>query len=110
MPEEKPTYATKILTENLTENILTKKLPESKVCQKKMEPFDFENLPIDIKISILKKVVGADRKELENIQQVHSEWLFITKSNDFMKPIFGKFFYLYWYGLLRVRFIKGALY
>ena len=94
MPEEKAICGTKILTENLTEN-LTKKLPENKGCQKKVEPFDFENLPIDIKISILKKVVGADRKELENIQQVHSEWLFITKSNDFMKPIFGKFSVFY---------------
>ena len=51
---------------------------------------NFNDLPIDIKIAILKKVVGSDRKELEKIQQVHPHWLFITKTNDFMTPIFGK--------------------
>lgn len=51
---------------------------------------NINDLPIDIKIAILKKVVGSDRKELEKIQQVHPHWLFITKTNDFMTPIFGK--------------------
>ena len=50
---------------------------------------NINDLPIDIKIAILKKVVGSDRKELEKIQQVHPHWLFITKTNDFMTPIFG---------------------
>ena len=50
----------------------------------------FNDLPIDVKIAILKKSVGSDRKELEKIQQVHPHWLFITKTNDFMTPIFGK--------------------
>ena len=49
----------------------------------------FNDLPIDVKIAILKKTVGSDRKELEKIQQVHPHWLFITKTNDFMTPIFG---------------------
>lgn len=49
---------------------------------------NINDLPIDIKIAILKKVVGSDRKELEKIQQVHPHWLFITKTNDFMTPIF----------------------
>ena len=50
----------------------------------------FNDLPIDVKIAILKKSVGSDRKELEKIQQVHPHWLFFTKTNDFMTPIFGK--------------------
>ena len=50
----------------------------------------FNDLPIDVKIAILKKTVGSDRKELEKIQHVHPHWLFITKTNDFMTPIFGK--------------------
>ena len=56
-----------------------------------LKKFNFEKLPIDIKILILKKVVGADRNELENIKNVHPQWLFITKTNDFMNPIFGQF-------------------
>ena len=58
---------------------------------------NFNDLPIDIKIAILKKSVGSNRKELEKIQQVHPHWLFITKTNDFMTPIFGKSIKLNYY-------------
>merc|ERR1711970_1447060 len=55
-----------------------------------LNDLNLHNLPIEIQISILKKAVGSDRKQLEKVQQVPPHWLFITKSNDFISPIFDE--------------------
>ena len=48
----------------------------------------FEDLPLELKIHILKLTIGNSREHLQLVQSVHPSWLRITFNNDVMAQIF----------------------